>query len=99
MQADEGMQFTNVAEHDCRNAPLGYGSYLEGRNRKRTKHPEIVDLLDDNVGNKNYHDKIISKERQYAPIEIYGGDVRNTHIISKNPVLAILYRVLICHGY
>ena len=53
IQADEGMQFTNVAKHEQRNAPLGYGSYLKGRNRKQTKHPEIVDLLDDNVGNKN----------------------------------------------
>ena len=87
IQANEGMQFTNVAGHDQRNAPLGYGSYLEGRNRKRTKHPEIVDLLDDNVGNETYHDKTISKERQYAPIEIYDGYVRNTHVISKNPVL------------
>ena len=47
----------------------------------------LSDLLDGNVGNKTYHDKTISKERQYAPIEIYDGDVRNTHVISKNPVL------------
>ena len=47
-------------------------------------------LLDDNVGNETYHDKTISKERQYAPIEIYDGYVRNTHIYRRTQFWAIL---------
>ena len=41
----------NVAGHDQR-CTSRLWKLPRGQNRKRTKHPEIVDLLDDNVGNE-----------------------------------------------